>query len=130
AKKIDDSKTAMTQKPTTSTQSEFSKLFKQLKNDDKTKKITLRDQAGSKQEGLQIDKKTYQAFKEKIAQLSDRAVQEVKKIYQGFSEKRNEIAGKIRNHPDLKKEQQLNRERTLSERAKEPEKAKSKGIER
>lgn len=130
AKKIDDSKTAMTQKPTTSTQSEVSKLFKQLKNDDKTKKITLRDQAGSKQEGLQIDKKTYQAFKEKIAQLSDRAVQEVKKIYQGFSEKRNEIVGKIRNHPDLKKEQQLERDRTLSERVKEPEKAKSKGIER
>jgi hypothetical protein len=51
AKKIDDSKTAMTQKPTTSTQSEVSKLFKQLKNDDKTKKITLRDQAGSKTRG-------------------------------------------------------------------------------
>lgn len=130
AKKIDDSKTAMTQKPTTSTQSEVSKLFKQLKNDDKTKKITLRDPAGSKQEGMQIDKKTYQAFKEKIAQLSDRAVQEIKKIYQGFSEKRNEIAGKIQNHPDLKKEQQLNRERTLSERAKTPEKTKNQGIER
>jgi hypothetical protein len=38
--------------------------------------------------------------------------------------------GKIQNHPDLKKEQQLTRERTLSERVKNPEKTKNQGIER
>lgn len=112
AKKIDDSRSTMTKKPTTSTQDDVSRLFKLLKNDDKTKKVTVRDQANSKCPGLQIDKKAYQGFKDKIAQLSNQAVQEVKKIFQDFAEKRGEILGRIRNHPEFQKEQQREKERT------------------